>query len=91
MWPGPTDTRPVADPSAENTGSNALTGLSGMAVRVLNRSANSHREANLPWPTAHEAYSMASQKQLEGTGITRKGHSNPQVLAPPSKTVAGGE
>ena len=43
MWPGLTDTGPVADPSAENTGSNLLTSLFGPAVHVLNRSANSQR------------------------------------------------
>ena len=82
IWLVSIDTRPVVDPSAENTGSNLPTGLSGPAVHVLNRSANSHREVSSPWPTAHEAHSMASQKQLEGTGITRKSHSYPQVLVP---------
>ena len=33
---------------------------------------------------------MAPQEQLEGTRITRKGDTNPQVAAPPSKMVAGG-
>ena len=61
MWPGLSDTGPVVDPSAENTGSNLLTGLSSPAVHVLNKSANSHGEASSPWPTAHEAHSMASQ------------------------------
>ena len=37
MWPGPSDTGLVADPSAENTGSNLPTGLSGQAVHVLNK------------------------------------------------------
>ena len=45
MWLVLTDTGSVADPS-ENTGSNLPTGLSGAAVHVLNRSANSHREAS---------------------------------------------
>ena len=89
MWLGLTDTGPVADPSAENTGFNLQTGLSGAAVHVLNRSANSHREASSSWPTAYETYSVVSQKQLEGTGITRKGHFYPhsQVSAPASEMV----
>ena len=57
---------------------------------VLDRSANSHREASSPRPATHEAYSMASQKQLEGSGITRKGLSHPQISASQSEVVAGG-
>ena len=57
---------------------------------VLDRSANSHREASSPRPATHEAHSMASQKQLEGSGITRKGHSHPQISASQSEVVAGG-
>ena len=34
---------------------------------------------------------MASQKQLEGTRITRKGDPNPQVPAPPFTMVAEGK
>ena len=39
----------------------------------------------------HETHSVASQIQLEGTGITRKGHSYSQVSAPPSEIMAGGK
>ena len=34
---------------------------------------------------------MASQKQLEGTGVTRKGDSNTEILAPTFTMVAGRE
>ena len=60
-----------------------------MASPVFDRSANSHRKASLPHPTTHETHTVASQKQLEGTKITRKGDPYPQVSAPPSKMMAG--
>ena len=50
----PTDTRPVAVPSAKNTGTNLPTGLSGPAIHVSDRSANSHTKASSPRPTAYE-------------------------------------
>ena len=61
------------------------------AVHVPDRFANSHRKASSPRPTAHETHTVASQKQLEGARITRKGHSSTQVPAPPPTIVAGGE
>ena len=88
MWPGQAHSGPVADPPKENTGPDLLTGLSGSAVHVFDRSANSHRETSLPWPATHETNSMTPQKQLEASGITRKGHSNPHVLAAPPEVVA---
>ena len=56
--------------------------LSGPAIHVLDRAANCHRETSSPCPTSHETHIVASQKQLEGTGITGKGHSNPRSLHP---------
>ena len=47
-------------------------------------------KASLSWSTPYETHSVASQKQLEGTRITRKGDSYPQVSTPPSKMVVGG-
>ena len=70
--PGQTDTGPVAKPSSENTNTFVTTGVSGPAVHVLDRLTNSHREAGSSWPTPHETHSVASQKQLEGTGIFGK-------------------
>ena len=58
------------------------------AIHVPDRSANSHRKSSSPRSTTSETHTVASPKQLEVTGITRKGHSHPQVLVPPSKVVA---
>ena len=77
VWLGPTDTGLVAEPSTKNTNTPIPTGLSDSA----NRSANSHRKASSPRLTTYETHTVASQKQLEGTGMTSKGHSHPQVLA----------
>ena len=88
LWQGPTHTGPVTDPARESTGVDNLTGLSSPAVHVFDRAANSYREASSPWPAPHEAHTVASQKQLEGTGIARENNSNSKVLAPPSKVVA---
>ena len=86
----PTNTGPLAEPSGQNNRNTVTTGLSGPAVHVPDRFANSHREASSPRPTTHETHTVASQKQLEGTRITRKGDSNSQVPAPPLTMVATG-
>ena len=78
---GPTHTGPVAKPSGKNTETSIPTGLSDPGVHVLDRSVNSHRKAGSPRPTAHEAHSVAPQKQLEDTGIPRKDDSHTQVPA----------
>ena len=66
------------------------TGLSGPGIHVIDRFSNSYRKANSSRPTSFETHSVASQKQLEGTRITRKGDPNPQVPAPPFTMVAEG-
>ena len=76
----------MAEPSRENTYSAIPSGLSGPAVHVLARFTNSHRKASLPRLT----HTVASQKQMEGTQITRKSDSYSQVIAPPPTMVAGG-
>ena len=91
VWSGATNTGPVAEPSRKDTRTAFTTSLSGPAVHVLDRFATGHRKASLPRPTAYETHTVASQKQLEGTRITRKGHSNSQVPALTSAMVAGGE
>ena len=68
---------PVAEPSKEN-------------AETAIRFTNSYRKASSSWPTSYETHSVASQKQLEGTRITRKGDLNPQVPAPPFTMVAEG-
>ena len=85
---GPTNTGPVAKPSRQNTGASNSTGLSGPRVRVIDRLVNSHRKTGSPRPTTHETHSVASQKQLEGTGISGKIHSTTQVTAPTLALVA---
>ena len=79
---GPTDTRPVAEPSGQDSRNTVTTDLSGPAVHVLNRFPNSYRKASSPRPAAYETHTVASQKQLEGARITRKSDSNSQVPAP---------
>ena len=86
--PGQTDTGPVAKPSRENTNTAVTTGLSGPTVYVLDRSVNCHRETSLPRPVAHETHTVASQEQLEGTGISREGHPSTQIPAPTFTMVA---
>ena len=86
---GPTYTGLVAESSTKNTGTAIPTGLSGPTIHVLDRSADSHRKASSPRPTAHGTQKVASQKQLEGTRITRKGDPYSQVTAPPSIMVTG--
>ena len=49
------------------------------------------REKSSPRPTTYETHTVASQKQLESTGITGKDHSYTQVPAPTSTMVAGGK
>ena len=59
---------------------------SGSAIHVLDRFTNSHRKASSPRPTTYETietHTVASQEQLEGSGITRKGNPNSQFPASP--------
>ena len=85
-----TNTGPLAEPTGQNNRNTVTTGLSGLAVHVPDSFVNSHREASSPRPTTHETHTVASQKQLEGTRITRKGDSNSQVPALPLTMVAKG-
>ena len=80
-----------AEPSRKDTITAFTTSLSGPAVHVIDRFTNSHRKASSPRPTAYETHTVASQKQLECTRITRKRNSNTQAPAPESTMVAGGE
>ena len=81
----------MAKLSRENKSTVITTNLSGPAVHVLARFANSHRETSSPRPTAYETHTVASQKQLEGTGVTKQDDSNTQVSAPSLTMVAGGK
>ena len=85
-----TYTRPLAEPSGQSIRNIVTTNLSGPAAHVTYRSANSNRKASSPRPTTYETRTVASQKQLEGTRVTRKGDSNSQIIAPSSRVVAAG-
>ena len=80
----------VAEPSRENTETAIHSGLCNPAVHVLDRSANRHRKASSPRPTPYETHTVASQKQLEDTRVSRKSDPNSQITAPPPTVVAGG-
>ena len=60
------------------------------AVHVLDRPPNSHRKAGSPRPTTHETHTVVSQKQLEGTRISREGYPSTKVPAPSLTMVARG-
>ena len=85
---GPTG--PLTEPPGQNTRNTVTTGLSGPADYIPDRFANSHRKASSPRLTAHETHTVASQKQLEGPRVTRKGDPNFQVPAPPLTMVVKG-
>ena len=87
---GQTDSGPVAKPSRQDTSTFITTGLSGPAVHVLDRPSYSHRKAGSPRPTTHETHTVASQKQLEGTRISREGYPSTKVPAPSLTMVARG-
>ena len=82
VWPGQTDSGPVEKPSGQDTSTFVATGLSGPAVHVPDRSSNSHRKTGSPRPTTHETHTVASQKQLEGTRISREDY--PSTTGPTS-------
>ena len=68
-----------------------LSGVPGPAVHVPHRTSHSHRKASPLRLISHETHTVALEEQLEGTGITRKGDTRPQVTPPPLKVVAGGK
>ena len=86
---GPAYTGPVAEPTRENLGDPVSADLSSPAVHVPDWSANSHRKASLPRPASYETHTVASQKQLESTGSTGKGHSGTQIPPPSFGMVVG--
>ena len=88
IWSGLAHTRPVAKSTGQNTGNIVPTGLSGPAVHVLDRFTNSHGKTSSPRSLTHEAHTMASQKQLENTGITGESDPYPHLPAPSFTMVA---
>ena len=87
---GQTDSGPVAKPSGQNTSIALATDLSGPTVHVTNRTPNGHRKASSPRPLTYETHTVASQKSLESTRVTRKDHSTTQIFTPSPAVVAGG-
>ena len=79
--PGPTNTRPVAEPSGQDTKNIIITDLSGPAIHVPDRFTNSYREASSLRPTSYETHTVASQKQLARTRAG-KSYFNSQALHP---------
>ena len=61
------------------------------AVHVPDRSTDSHRKTSSLRPTTHETHLVASQEQLESTGISRKDHPSAQVSASTLAMVARGK
>ena len=86
----PTPDRWQTKPSRENKRTFVTTDLPGPAVHVLDRLVSSHRETSSPGPTAYEAHTVGSQKQLESARISQQSDSNTQVSAPSLTMVAGG-
>ena len=86
--PGETDSGPVAKPSRQDTGTSITTDLSGPTVHVLDRPPYSHRKTGSPRPTTYETYTVAPQKQLEGTRISGKDYPSTEVPAPALTMVA---
>ena len=86
VWPGQTNTGPLAKSSRKNTNTDVTTGLSGPTVHVLDTPVNCHRETSSPRPVTHETHTVVSQ--LEGTGISREGHPSTQIPAPTLTMVA---
>ena len=85
-----TDTGLVAKPTREDTETYLPTGLLGKGVHILDRPVNSYRKASPPGQTTHEAHPMASQKQLENTGIVRKTDSHTHISTSSLAMVARG-
>ena len=86
----PIDTGPVAKPSGQDTDTNLPAGLFGEGIYVPDRSTDGHRKTSAPGQTAHETDSVASQKQLENTGIVGKMDSSAQISTSSFAMVAEG-
>ena len=67
------------------------TDLSGPAVDVPHKAADSHRKTSPLRPAAHDAHTMALEKQLKGARITRKADPSSQFAPPTFKMVVGGK
>ena len=88
---GQTHTRALARLDRQNLGSSVRSSVSGPAVHIPHRTPDSHRKASPPRSTSYETHRVTLEEQLEGTRITRKGDTSPQLAPPPLEVVAGGK
>ena len=88
---GQTHTRALADLNRQDIVNSVRSGVPGPAVHVPHRTSNSHRKASPSRSTSYETHTVALEKQLVSTRITRKGDTCSQVAPPPLKVVAGGK
>ena len=88
---GQTHTRMLADLNRQDMVNPVRSSVSGPAVYVLYRTSDSQRKSSPPRSTSHETHTVAFEKQLEGTRITRKGDTHSQVAPSSLKVVAGGK
>ena len=87
---GQTHTRALADLNRQDIVNPVWSGVSAPAVHVPHRTSHSHKKTSPPRSTSYEAHSVALEKQLESTRITRKGDTRSQITPPSLKVVAGG-
>ena len=86
--PGQTHSGPVAESSGQDTAVTCQTFLLSPGFHVSSRLTDSHRKAGPSRSVAHETSPMASQKQLEDTGIVRKDNSSSKISTPTLAVVA---
>ena len=80
----------LASPNRQNPVNSVRSGVSGSTVHVPHWSPHSNRKTSSPGETAHEAHTVALEKQLEDPRVSGKGNPGSQVPPPPSRVVAGG-
>ena len=80
----------MADPTDKNKRPHDRSGMPSLKANVYDRLTDSQRETSTSRPVTYETNTVAFQKQLKGTGITREGDLHPQVAPPTSEMVTGG-
>ena len=88
---GQTNTRTLADLDKQDQINIVRSCMPGPTVHVPHRSTHSNRKSSPPRAISHETHTVALEKQLEGTRVTRKSDPSPQLPPPTSKVVAGGK
>ena len=89
---GQTNTRTLADLDRQDQINTVGSGMPGPIVHAPHRSrSHSNRKTSPPRATSHKAHTVALEKQLEGTRVTRKVDPSPQLPPPTSKVVVGGK